>query len=271
MKSNTKELNVKPPDDDLPLLSQQGEIIPIRHEPPKSAHWLSVIDKMLDKGVGAELLAKVFEMQMAWEKEQQRKAFVSAFAAFKSEAPAAILRTGRVGFESKGQQVGYQHVQLDVALEALVPIMSKNGLALSWETTQDDKGILVTCRIEHCDGYSKTVSLRGLPDASGSKNAIQAVGSAVYYLQRYTLMAALGMGQKGEDDDAGKSGLAEPTEEMWKELNTLLDETGLTDNPEWMARFKKWAKIETIAEMPASFFPKAIDWLKKVKAKGGQS
>ena len=70
---------------------------PVVAEPTPQIHsWMTVIDKMIDKNVGAELLSKVFEMQMAFQKEVQRKEFVEAFAAFKAEAPAAIERTGRV-------------------------------------------------------------------------------------------------------------------------------------------------------------------------------
>jgi hypothetical protein len=36
---------------------------------------------------------------------------------------------------------------------------------------------------------------------SGSKNAIQAIGSAVTYLQRYTLLSATGLAAKNGDND----------------------------------------------------------------------
>ena len=48
------------------------------------------------------------------------------------------------------------------------------------------------------------------PDASGNKNAIQAVISAVTYLQRATLKAKCGLAA-GRDDDAQASGAKDVT------------------------------------------------------------
>jgi hypothetical protein len=48
-------------------------------------------------------------------------------------------------------------------------------------------------------------TLPGMPDLSGNKNPIQAIGSAVTYLQRYTLKAALGLTVSKEEDDDARS------------------------------------------------------------------
>lgn len=40
------------------------------------------------------------------------------------------------------------------------------------------------------------------PDGSGSKNAVQAIGSTNTYLQRYTLFSVLGLASVDMDDDA---------------------------------------------------------------------
>jgi hypothetical protein len=75
---------------------------------------------------------------------------------------------------------------------------------LSWETHQDDKGnVGVTCHITHAQGHRESVSLKGPIDESGNKNRIQAVGSTVSYLERYTLLAALGLATGEDDDDVG--------------------------------------------------------------------
>jgi hypothetical protein len=192
---------------------------------PMPGGWLAIIDKMLDKGVGADLLTKVFEMQREWEKESARREFVADFSAFKAEAPPSIERTGHVGYQSKkdSTNVDYDHVELDHAVDKLVPWLSKHSLAHSWETDQAENGqISVTCRLEHAAGHSRTVTLRSMPDGSGSKNSIQAIGSAVYYLQRYTLMAILGIAQKYEDDDGKKTGVISP--DQVGEINTILDQ-----------------------------------------------
>jgi hypothetical protein len=190
---------------------------------PQLTGWLRIIDKMVDKGVGAELLTKVFELQQQAEAEMARRAFVADFATFKAAAPASIPRTGKVGYEARGGgSVEYTHTELDVVVAALVPHLSANNLSHSWDVAQDDKGVIsVSCRLEHSAGHSRTVTLRGQPDTSGSKNAIQAVGSAVYYLQRYTLLAILGIAQKHEDND-GQSETSTISPDQVQDLNEML-------------------------------------------------
>jgi hypothetical protein len=48
------------------------------------------------------------------------------------------------------------------------------------------------------------VSFGGPPDAGGAKNAIQARASTKTYLERYTLLAILGLSSKDADADGGK-------------------------------------------------------------------
>src|ERR1019366_4800325 len=113
--------------------------------------------------------------------------------------------------------------------------------------------ITVTCHVEHCGGHKKSVTLRGSPDVSGAKNAIQAVGSAVYYLQRYTMMAALGMAQANADEDGKES---EPgafiTPDQIEEINALLDET--VSGPDDFEKFKSWVGVESLDKILAKDF-----------------
>lgn len=230
-------------------------------EPVYESGWLRIIDRFIEKGNSIEQLGKLLELQQQWEKDQARKAFNDAFSKFKAEAPSQIARTGRVDYPTKGgqgPQVAYSHVELHKAVEALVPKMSAHGLSHSWEVDQGEAGLIsVTCRLEHVDGHSKSVTLRGMPDGSGSKNPIQAIGSAVYYLERYTFLAVLGIAQ-GDDDDGtgGPSGKATP--EQVKQINELIGHY----TPESSAAFYRWLKTATGAEktadIPAEHVAKVI-------------
>lgn len=223
--------------------------------------WLAIIDKMIERNTPTDILTKVFELQQKNEAENQRKAFVAAFAAFKAEAPTSIERTGKVSFPGKGGSVAYNHVKLEKACAEIVPIMAKHNLAHSWEVNQADGGLItVTCRIDHADGHSRSVTLRGSPDQSGSKNPIQAVGSAVYYLQRYTFMAACGMAQADEDDDGVGSEPEYISGDQVEEINIILEEKNVELEP-----FLEWAKVEAISKIETKDFDRIMKEMRRWK------
>jgi hypothetical protein len=75
------------------------------------------------------------------------------------------------------------------------PILSRAWPVYRFRTAQGDR-ISVTCILSHNeDGHSEETTLSGPADASGSKNAIQAIGSTLTYLQRYSLVQMLSAGR----------------------------------------------------------------------------
>jgi hypothetical protein len=58
----------------------------------------------------------------------------------------------------------------------------------------------VTCHVSHEKGHRESTSLTGPEDVSGGKNPIQTIGSTVTYLQRYTMVSALGLSTADQDD-----------------------------------------------------------------------
>lgn len=163
--------------------------------------YLSLIDKMVTRGGDLANLDKMLDLQIKWEANEARKAFVAAMASFKAE-PMEILKRRLVEFTTRdGDVTSYKHAELADVTDAVVPVMGKHGLSHRWDVKQEGSSITVTCTITHALGHSESVSLTAAPDASGKKNAIQQVASTVTYLQRYTLLSATGMATKGMDDD----------------------------------------------------------------------
>ncbi len=150
------------------------------------------------------VLQKLIDIQQQWEAAQARKAYVEAMTAFKSECPAVLGKDASVDFTSSKGRTHYKHATLGSIVSAITPMLSKNGLSISWETAQESNAVRVTCNITHRAGHRESTTLCGPRDESGNKNLIQAVGSAVTYLQRYTLLSALGLATADQDDDGGK-------------------------------------------------------------------
>ena len=157
----------------------------------------------LEHNADPAVLQKLLDIQEQWEATQARKAYVDAMTKFKSECPAVLGKDATVDFPTSKGRTRYTHATLGGIVSTITPMLSQNGLSISWETTQGNNMVSVTCHITHCLGHRESTTLVGPRDESGNKNMIQAVGSAVTYLQRYTLLSALGLATADQDNDGG--------------------------------------------------------------------
>lgn len=220
---------------------------------------IDMLNRALEKGVDTEQLSKLMELQQRWEADEARKAYVRAMAAFKAE-PLTLLKDREVSFSG----TSYSHASLPAVVDAVVSALSKYGLSHRWDTSQSNGDITVTCVITHEQGHSERTTLTAGPDKSGSKNNIQALGSTVTYLERYTLMAAMGLAARGMDDDAkGADALETVSDEQVKQIEKLIKEVGANK-----AQFLAWAKCDSIDQILAKNFQNVVDTLeRKRKAK----
>jgi len=146
-------------------------------------------------------LKELLDLQERWEANEAKKAYVQAMSAFKA-SPPEILKDKKVSYKD----VRYSHSSLHNVTTCLNKALSEHGLTASWVTSQDNGSVKVACKITHVMGHSETTCLSAPPDATGSKNVIQAIGSTVTYLQRYTLLALTGLATHDQDDDGAGSG-----------------------------------------------------------------
>jgi len=150
-------------------------------------------------------LKELLDLQERWDAGQAKKAYVQAMSDFKVNPPE-ILKDKTVGYKD----VKYSHASLHNVTSCINKALSEHGLTASWVTSQDNGSIKVTCKITHILGHSEETCLSAPPDNTGSKNVIQAIGSTVTYLQRYTLLALTGLATYDQDDD-GKAGASKET------------------------------------------------------------
>lgn len=196
-----------------------NEMVPVAQPASDSGALMAIISRAAtDPTLDVAKLQALLDVKKQWEADEARKAFVASLSAFKANPPA-IAKNKRVRFESQKGVTDYLHATLDNVCDIIGAALAKHGLSFRWETAQSDTGaIKVTCVLMHVLGHAERVSLVGSPDQSGGKNAIQAVGSTVTYLQRYTLLAATGMATGEQDDDgrgAGKHAEQTPAADPW--------------------------------------------------------
>lgn len=165
----------------------------------------NLIQQAIASGAGIEVLERLMALQERWENNLARKAYNSAMADLRSDLPP-IIKNRTVDYTSTKGHTYYRYEDLHAVTEALSPVMAKHGLSFRWRTQTDKPDVVtVTCIISHRDGHSEETTLTASNDHSGSKNEIQSLGSAVAYLQRYTLKAAVGVAASN-DDDGDQSG-----------------------------------------------------------------
>ena len=156
---------------------------------------MMLLQMAMDQGADLDRLERLMDMNDRWEKSNARKAFIEAMAEFKKNAPT-IVKDKKVAFDG----TSYKHAELDQVCDKVNAALSLVGISHRWTVAQKESRICVTCILTHIMGHSEEVTLESGADTSGKKNAIQAIASAVTYLQRYTLLASCGLATGADDD-----------------------------------------------------------------------
>lgn len=147
--------------------------------------------------------------------------FNAALSDMQDELPAIAER----GAAKVNGQVRYTFALWEDINTAIKPVLKAHGFALSFRTDFTE-GVSVTGVLSHRSGHSEQTTIKLPADASGSKNAVQAVASSVSYGKRYAAGALLNLTSHGEDDDAYSA--ADPVDPSWHDaINGATDEAEL--------------------------------------------
>jgi len=215
----------------------------------------SEFDKILalaeNPNIPIDRIAAVIDLFRGVEKDRSRRSFDDAMANAKAEFPP-ILKNRTVEHDTKGGgKKRYNHEDLFGIASIVDPILGKHGLSYRFRVTSEiGQPIVVTCVVTGF-GHSEETTLHGGRDDSGNKNAMQAIGSSLTYLQRYSLKAALGL-SAGHDDDGKSSETTESdfiTDEQADEILGLIQASGAN-----YQSFLKIAKAETVSDIRTKDF-----------------
>lgn len=211
---------------------------------------LTLIQQAIAGDASIEKMEQLLSLQLRWEENEARKAYNQAMSNFRAECPT--IDRARKGHNTK-------YAGLAESIEAIRGLLTKHGLSHQWKTAQEGNQVTVTCNVTHILGHSESTSLTAAPDTSGSKNNIQAIGSTVSYLQRYTLFAILGLSSREMDDDGnqGKGAHVEKiSEEQEMNILSLIAEVNADES-----KFCVAYQIQQVADLPAVKYEKAVKQL----------
>lgn len=210
---------------------------------------MEMVSRAIELG-NVEVVGKMLEYQERWDKMQARKAFDVAIAEAKAKIKPVVRN--RAGHNSK------KYADFAAIASSVDPILASHGLSYRFRS-ETREGINVTCILSHKGGHYEETTLTGPPDKTGNKNEIQAIGSTLTYLQRYSLVQMLGLA--AADDDNGSAGGTEKiTEQQAMALVDLLEASGKSRE-----KFLKWARVDRVEDIPASHYQSCI-----VAIKGAQ-
>lgn len=220
---------------------------------------MELLARAVEGGATIEVLTGLMDLQERWERSQERreasqalKAFDQAIAAAKAEIPVIVKNT---------QGHNYKYADFAAIAREVDPILSKYGLQYRFRTIQSDKAITVTC-ILFGHGHKEECTLSAGADTSGSKNAIQSLGSTLTYLQRYSLVQMLGLATAKDDDGrGGTDNLISPDE-----VKMVVDTCDRFGYPK--ETLCKKLEIDGIAMMTLKDLPRAREILQNYKKHG---
>lgn len=226
------------------LAERTADQLPLAPAASESAAILSVIERMaLNPEISPERVERFIALKRQVDADAARREFDTAIAEAKAQITPVIKNAS--GHNNK------RYADFAAIAKAVDPIITSFGLSYRFRTTQTDK-ISVTCVLSHKAGHFEETTLSGPADSSGSKNAIQAIGSTLTYLQRYTLVQALGLAAAEDDDGKAAGAGSSITDEQRDALLALIETTGSD-----VAKFCAIYGIQSVAELPAATFPVA--------------
>jgi len=228
------------------VVTHAADQLPVAPAASESAAILNVIERMaLNPDIDPDRIERFIEMKDRIEAKAAKLAFSNAVAQAKAIVAETPILKNQKGNNNK------RYADFSAYAKVIDPILSSLGLTYRFQTIQTD-AISVTCIITGY-GHEEMNTLRGPADSSGNKNAIQSIGSTLTYLQRYTLIQALGLAASGDDDGQAAGDGELVNIEQIATINALLTETK-SDT----AKFCQVMKVASIPEIPASKFDDAV-------------
>lgn len=147
--------------------------------------------------------SEVTASALVWEGE--RAPFAKAFVAAQKATEAVKKASTNPAFRSK-------YADLAGVVEAVVPALNDNGIAVMQSPAFDGDYVALTTVLLHESGSSVSSTLLLRP----SKMDPQGVGSAVTYARRYALLAMTGAAPEDDDGNAA-SGPSEQKQERFRD------------------------------------------------------
>lgn len=216
----------------------------------RPADPMAIIQAALERGVDHDQLGKLLDLQERHERHRAAETFGDAVADFQRRCPP--VHKGR-----KVASMGYVFASYDDVMAVAGPHLAACGIAVSFSTETTDRGVKVTVRVRV--GIHAEDSTLEIPIPDMKVNSTQRYGAALSYAKRYALCAALNIVVTDEDDDAQLCNEVVTAEQV-AALQAIIDAKQVDP-----VKFLAWIGAESLADIPASAYEKALAALRRKK------
>jgi hypothetical protein len=219
---------------EVAVLKQEPQSVVAPAAQSDGAAMISMLERAArDPAVDIEKFERLMTMKERVESQANMRAFNAAVSLAKGSIPP-IFKNKVVDFTSQKGRTNYRHEDFAEVARAVDPVL------------------------KNADGHFEETTLEVAEDHTGNKNAIQAIGSAATYLQRYTLKLALGLSASADDDGKSSTAPAVISDEQADALTKAL-----TDTQSDVVKFLAYFKAESVSDLLAKDFDRAMSALNK--------
>lgn len=221
-----------------------------------SASLLDVISRAAsDPNTDVDKLQKLLDMYERVTATEAKRAYMEALANVQTELPV-IPERGAI--KNREGSVQSRYALWEDVNDAIKPVLSRHGLALSFRTGFEADKIIVIGVLTHKDGHSEQTTISLPSDTSGSKNAVQAVGSSTSYGKRYTAAALLNITSREEKDDDAQSAISNGciTDAQIETLQDLIERSSAD-----IEKFTAFLGVTALAEIKTKDYRRAVEAL----------
>lgn len=238
----------------MSLIESKPEVMP----EADANSLMAVISRVAgDPTIDVEKLERLMGLYERVLFRNARTAYSAALAEMQPELPVIPERGG---IKDRAGRVQSTFAKWPDINDAIRPVLAKHGFALSFRTGRDDGAVTVTGILSHREGHSEETTMVLPIDGSGSKNAVQAVGSSTAYGKRYAAAALLNLTSRATEDhdDDGQN-----TEERISEAQQIYIQDLAEEVKASTSKFLAYLKIDHLEDLPARRFDEAVQALQR--------
>ena len=234
------------------------QLAPVSVQQAESSAIMSVIERVaMSPDADIEKLERMLDMQERVLDRNAKQAFTADLASMQVKMPRVV--------EHGTGHNNAKFAKLEDINDAIRPVLQEFGFAVTFRIKHEGALIHVCTVLSHKQGHSEETTIVLPADTSGSKSAVQAIGSTISYGKRYGVCALLNI-STGDDVDGNTAGGSEAIDS--EQLKQLLDAMKAAKVEQ--KDFCKSARIGLPHELLASRFEGAMNNLKAKAARLAQ-